>query len=158
MEKEIKRITINFSYSNRGYFEDLYRDFIVFTKDNVLFMRMPLDQSLFSDKRKVRCYDMDLIFSEFGITKSDYDKNFSLLSKLVDCLKDGKCKALDANLASIDIDYNDETHKTFKDLSFYDENNKHNFGVILNIAYRYIPSEFKSEYVDEDETDEGLEA
>lgn len=158
MEKEIKRITINFSYSNREYFEDLYRDFIVFTKDNVLFMRMPLDQSLFSDKRKVRCYDMELIFNEFGITRSDYDKNFSLLSKLVESLKDGKCKALDANLASIDIDYNDETHKTIKDLSSYDENNKHNFAVILNIAYRYIPSEFKSEYVDEDETDEELEA
>lgn len=158
MEKEIKRITINFSYSNRGYFEDLYRDFIVFTKDNVLFMRMPLDQSLFSDKRKVRCYDMELIFNEFGITRSDYEKNFSLLSKLVESLKDGKCKALDANLASIDIDYNDETHKTIKDLSSYDENNKHNFAVILNIAYRYIPSEFKSEYVDEDETDEELEA
>lgn len=61
MEKEIKKITINFSYSNWGYFEDLYRDFIVFTKDNVLFIRMPLDQSLFSDKRKIKCYDMDLI-------------------------------------------------------------------------------------------------
>ena len=158
MEKEIKKITINFSYSNWGYFEDLYRDFIVFTKDNVLFIRMPLDQSLFSDKRKIKCYDMDLIFNEFGISKSDYDKNFRLLSRLIECLKDGNADFCDAEPCSIDIEYNDGTSKTLKNLPFYDGQNERDFEKIINIAHRYIPSEFKSEYVDEDETDVELGA
>lgn len=139
MEKEIKKITINFEYSCWGQAFTFKREIMSFSKNNFMFTRTSADTPTIYNPCVTMSYDIDVPYYDSFFLKDRYKENFASLCVLVELLKEGNCHVCDAMPASIEIEYSDGSKRVANDLPSTDENEEAAFNQIMRIASTYKP-------------------
>ena len=151
-EKEIKKITYNFGYGSFDIMDNLSRDYISFTKDEVKFVRESLGNATYSNPKIEVSYNPNIYYTYGEIPFfEDYENDFKRLCEYVEKTKTKPIFICDAVTDSLDIEYMDGMTKTIE--SPYEDEESVN--AVMLIISEYTPPFAKT--LDLDSQDDGDE-
>lgn len=143
MEKEIKQITINFTYGCFGMADFLSRDYMTFSKNKVEYFRKSIEKATIINPNIRFSYHPNEQPFSLQEEKSSYEKDFKRLCKLTDLLETKNSSLCDAVSASVVIKYADGSKKVIENLSEGYGEKKTPFDQILELTEKYTPKALK---------------
>lgn len=141
MKKQVKKITVNFSYGCYKFSENVSCDYISFSIDKIRFVRKPLYETSISNPIiEISYKPQGLINFTNNKPSNSYSDDFEQLCLYSESMKDGHYKICDIVPPSLDVQYIDGSIITYRNLMYNDDSP---FKEIMKIVEKYIPNVVK---------------